>query len=358
VPGKYFVVFHYDVDEAAAERQLIDYAHGGYPGHVFQREVLTSRLCDSRGVAELAGSYQGLMKLYCDSFGDHAQIAGVPPIITRNRQRMGALHIKPLIELQAKRDGDFEWMKPPAYPKTVVDMMKEMRRQMDEYFGRTNPDVAPDIVQLQREFKVLWWLMNLREALVQVFQLIQQYMPDEMLARITNKQGQQVFRSREEIQGQFDIDLQFNPQDLDPEYLEKVGKIVKDMLLAIDRDKTIQTAPIVSALLWRLSPELADAALLDVDQANQAEALAEIKAYQEIRAGTEPELPDDGSINYQLRLQLYANMEQMNPQIYKDMAPDKLAIMQSRLQRLQVLAEQYGENPQIGREGGKRALSV
>jgi len=356
VPGKYFVVFHYDVDEAATERRLIDYAHGGYPGHAFQREVLTSRLCDSRGLAELAGSYQGLMKLYCDSFGDHAQIAGVPPIITRNRQRMGALHIRPLIELQAKRDGDFEWMKPPAYPKTVVDMMKEMRRQMDEYFGRTNPEVAPDIVQLQREFKVLWWLMNLREALTQVFQLCQQYMPDEMLARITNKQGQQVFKSREEIQGQFDIDLQFNPQDLDPEYLEKVGGIVKDMLLAIDRDKTIQTAPIVSALLWRLSPELADAALLDVDQANQAEALAEIKAYQEIRAGTEPDLPDDGSINYQLRLQLYQNMEQMNPDIYKDMAPDKLAIMQSRLQRLQVLAQQYGENVQIGREGGARAL--
>ena len=356
VPGRYCVVFHYEVDEAATERRLIDYAHGNYPGHAFQREVLTARLCDSRGLAELAGPYQGLMKIYCDSFGDHAQIAGVPPIITRNRQRMGALHIRPLIELQAKRDGDFTWMKPPEYPRTVVDMVKELRRQTDEYFGRTNPDVAPDIVQLQREFKVLWWLMNLREALVQVFQLCQQYMPDSMIQRITNKQGEPIFRSREEIQGQFDLDLQFDPRDLDPEYLQTIGTIVKDMLLAIDRDKTIQTAPIVSALLWRLSPELADAALVDVDQANQAETAAEIKAYQEIRAGTEPELPDDGSINYQLRLQLYQQMEGMNPDIYRDMAPDKLNIMQSRLQRLQVLAQQYGENVQIGRQGGKAAL--
>jgi hypothetical protein len=358
VPGKYFVVFHNDVDVAATERRLIDYAHGGYPGHEFRREVLTSRLCDSRGVAELAGTYQGLEKIYCDSFGDHAQLAGVPPIITRNRQRMGALHIKPLMELPAKRDGDFAWMTPPQYPRTVVDMVKELRRQRDEYFGRTNPEVAPDIVQLQREFKVLWWLMNLREGLVQVFQLCQQYMPDSMIQRITNRKGEPLFKSREEIQGQFDLELQFDPRDLDPEYLERVGKIVKDLLMPMDRDKTIQTAAIVSAFMWRISPDLAEAALVDVDQANQAETAAEIRAYQEIRAGSEPDLPDDGSINYALRLQLYEQMEAMNPDIYKDMAPDKLAIMQSRLRRLQALAQQFGENVEIGREGGRRALPV
>jgi len=355
VPGKYFVVFHYQVDKAAMKRQLIDYAHGGYPGHIFQREVLTSRLCDSRGLAELAGTYQGLMKVYCDSFGDHAQIAGVPPIITRNRQRMGALHIRPLLELQAKRDGDFAFMKPPEYPRTVVDMVKELRRQTDEYFGRTNPEVAPDLVQLQKEFKVFWWLMNLRQALVQVFQLCQQYMPDEMIQRITNKKGEKLFKSREDIQGQFDLDLQFDPRDLDPEYLKNLFEIITN-ILAIDHDKTMRTAPLVASVLWRLSPDLADAALVDLDQANAEETADEIKAYQQIRAGIEPDLPDDGSINYELRLQLYQNMEGMNPDIYRSMPPDQLKIFQSRLQRMQVLAQQFGENVQIGREGGARAL--
>jgi len=355
VPGKYFIVFHYQADIAAMKRQLIDYAHGGYPGHVFQREVLTSRLCDSRGIAELAGTYQGLMKVYCDSFGDHAQIAGVPPIITRNRQRMGALHIRPLLELQAKRDGDFAFMKPPEYPRTVVDMVKELRRQTDEYFGRTNPDVAPDLVQLQKEFKVLWWLINLRQGLVQVFQLCQQYMPDEMIQRITNKKGEQILKSREEIQGNFDLDLQFDPRDLDPEYLEKLFKTITN-LLAVDRDKTMRTAPLIASVLWRLSPDLADAALVDLDQANAEETADEIKAYQQIRTGIEPDLPDDGSINYELRLQLYQNMEEMNKDIYRSMPPDQLKIFQSRLQRMQVLAQQFGENVQIGREGGARAL--
>jgi hypothetical protein len=358
VPGKYYVVLHKDVEVAATGRRLIDYDHGKYPGHVFAREVLTGRVLDSRGLAELAGTYQGLLKVYCDSFGDHAQIAGVPPVITRNRQRQGALHIKPLGELQAKREGDYAWMNPPAYPRTVVDMVKELRRQVDEYFGRRNPEVAEDMVDLRREFRVLWFLINLREVLVQIMQLCQQYMPDEMVQRITNRAGEAIFRSREEIQGQYDVDLRFDPRDFDPEFLKGVGEVVKDLLLAMDRDKTIRTAPIVSNLLWRLAPDMAAESLVNVDEANQAETDEEIKAYQEIRAGREPDLPDDGSINYALRLELYRNMEGMNPDIYKDMAGDKVAILQSRLQRLETLGQQFGENVQIGREGGKRALGA
>jgi hypothetical protein len=356
VPGRYYVTFHYGAQTTATGRRLVDYAHGKYPGHVFQREILSGRLCDSRGLAELGGTYQGLLKVYVDSFGDHAQIAGVPPVITRNRQRQGVLHIKPLQELPAKRDGDYAWMSPPAYPRTVVDMVKELRRQVDEYFGRRNQETAEDLVELRREFKVLWFLINLREVLVQVWQLCQQYMSDETIQRVTNGKGEQLFRSREEIQGQYDLELRFDPRDLDPEHIKNIGGVVKDLLLAMDRDKTIQTAPIVSSLLWRLAPELAEEAVVDVGAAREAETAAEIKAYQEIRAGTEPELPDDGSINYALRLELYRNMEGMNPDIYRDMAEDKLAILQSRLQRLEALAQQYGENVQIGREGGRRAL--
>ncbi|MFA5187301.1 MAG: hypothetical protein WC551_12555 [Patescibacteria group bacterium] len=358
VPGRYYVVFHKEISMPGTERRLIDYAHGEWPGIVIERELTTNRSLDARGIAEIAGTYQGLMKVYCDSFGNHAQLAGVPPIITRNRNRMGVLHIKPLVELQAKREGDFEWMDPPTYPRTVIDMIKELRRQNDEYFGRENAEVPPDQAALQREFKVIWWLMNIREALWQIFKLCQQYMPDELLQRITNKEGIPIFRSREEIQGQYDLELVFDPRDMDPAYLETIAKIVKDLLLAMDRDKTIQTSPIVSMILWRIAPELAEASIIPVEQANQKEIEDEIKAYQKIRAGTEPELPDDGSINYQLRMQLYQNMQQMNPQIYNDMAPDKLTILQSRLQRMATLAQQFGENVEIGRQGGKTALPL
>ena len=38
------------------------------------------------------------------------------------------------------------------------------------------------------------------------------------------------------------------------------------------------------------------------------------------------------------------------------MSPDKVAILQSRIQRLQFLSKQFGENAMIGRQGGLPAL--
>jgi hypothetical protein len=356
IPGRYFVTFHKEVDVPAFEPRLLSYAHGKYAGHVFQREVLTTRLLDSRGIAEVAGPHQGLMKMFYDSFGDSAQLSGVPPILSRGRQRMGALRIGPLKEIIMKRDGDLKYMDPPKYPVTVESVIKQLQQQHNEYFGRPGENVPEGVVALQREFKILWFLMNVREALSQMFALCQQYAPDELVQRVTNKEGQPILRSNEEIQGQYDLELVFDPRDMDIEYLKVVAEIIKNLLMSMDRDQTIQSAPIVSALLWRLSPELAESALKDVDTANRDELEDEVRQYQKIRAGTEPVLPDDGSVNYSVRLQLYRDLQAANPDVFGDMAPDKYAILDSRLKRMEMLTEQYGANAEIGREGGKRAL--
>jgi len=356
IPGKYFQTFHPEVDVAAFEPRLLDYKHGKYPGHVFQREILSSRMMDSRGIAEVAGPVQGLLKMYFDSFGDHAQIAGVPPILSRGRQRMGALRIGPLKELILKRDGDVRFMDPPKYPATCEAMIKQLTQQHNEYFGRPGAEVPEGIVALQREFKILWFLQNVREALSQMFALCQQYAPDELVQRVTNREGEPILRSAEEIQGQYDLELAFDPRDMDIEYLKVVAEIIKNLLMAMDRDQTIQSAPIVSALLWRLSPELAEASVKDVDTANRDQLEDEVRQYQKIRAGTEPILPDDGSVNYAIRLQLYRDLQAANPEVFADMAPDKMAILDSRLKRMEMLVEQFGTNAEIGRQGGKTAL--
>jgi hypothetical protein len=187
-------------------------------------------------------------------------------------------------------------------------------------------------------------------------QLSQQYMPEELLARITNTQGEPVVKTAEEIQGQFDLQLSFDPQVMDPEYLAKMGGLLKDVLLAIDREKTIKTAPIVSAFLWWLLPDLAAESLQSVDQANETETLDELKKYMQIRAGVEPERSPDGSENYELRMRMYEQMQQMNPAVFEDMSEDKRAILQARLEYLSAQATQYGENVQVGQEGAARAL--
>ncbi|MDD8011870.1 MAG: hypothetical protein PHX05_00130 [Acidobacteriota bacterium] len=357
IPGRFYVVFHKDVKDPAKPPELINYVHGGYPGHVFQRETISGRMLDARGLGTLAASYQGLLKLYCDSFGDNAQLSGVPPMITRGRARMGALRLRPLGELPAKRDGDYKWLAPPQYPQTVVNMIMEIRRQVDDYFGRENKDNPPSGPQLAREFKVLWWLLNLREVLGQVFKLVQQFMPDEIIQRITNAQGQPLFAAgREEIQGQFDLELQFDPEDLDAEKMMKKGKMLKELVLAMDRSQQVDSGPIVEEFLYRLVPGVAPAAFKHRDQAVRDETQDETAKYQQIRAGMEPPLSDDGSEDYATRAAFYQQIQQANPEIFNDLPPDKAAILQSRIQRLQFLAQQYGANAQIGRQGAPPAL--
>jgi hypothetical protein len=355
IPGRYYVTMHYQVDVPAHEKRLLDYAHGNYAGHAFQREVLTSRLLDARGIPELASSDQDIVKLLQDGYGDNAQLGAVPPVITRGRKSMGALYIAPLAELQAKRDGDYKWMQPPAFPATVVKMLETKRRDINEYFGRGAVDVDPQLVEMHRQYKALWWLANMAEVYRQVLQLAQQWMPDETLQRITNQAGEPMIRSREEIQGQFDISIQFDPRYMNVEFIKELGGVLKDILLAMDRDQTILTAPVVSALMWWIAPELAQESLRSVDQANISEMEDEMKAYQQIRAGVEPPMAEDGGQNYALRLGMYRQMEEANPAIYSDMSPDKVEILKARLQHLQVMSEQFGENRQIGRQGAKRA---
>lgn len=358
IPGRYYVTLHHEVKDMAHDRRLVDYAHGKYPGHLIRREVLSARVMDSRGIPELAGPHQGLQKLLTDSFGDNAQLGGVPPIITHGRQREGALRIRPLQELQAKRDGDYKWMQPPPYSPQLPIMIKELIRQMNEYFGRSGENVPDEAVTLNKEFKVIWWLSNIREILSQIWALVQQYMPDDVLQRITNAQGEIVAHNVDEIQGQHDLELVFDSRDFDPDQLADIAKTIKDLLISMDRDKTINPSPIVASLLWRLSPDMAEMALRPVDAARQSEVNDEQAKYLQIRGGSEPELQDDGSINYQVRKDWYDQLIRANPMVFNDLAADKMAILQSRVERLGVLAEQYGENVQIGRQGGKTALPL
>lgn len=355
IPGRYFVTFHPDVKETATKKQLLNYKHGQYPGFAFQREVLNDRLLDSRGIPELSMSNQSLLKLYVDSSGDNAQLCGVPPILTRNRRGQGKLYIQPMGEIPMKRDGEVAWMNPPISSPTVPAMIQELRRQIDEYHGRSNPNIPPELVALHNEFKVMWWLEQMREVIKQIIQLIQQWMSDEEISRITDNQNEPVARTVEEIQGQYDVDITYDPRDRDPEFISTLGTVIKDILMILDRDKTIQMAPIVEALLWRLAPDLAAKALQPVAQAQKNELEEEWKSYVQIIGGVEPAMVTDGSQNYELRLSMYQSMQAANPNIFASLAEDRKAILDARIQHLTVMTEQYGANQQIGRTGTKPA---
>jgi hypothetical protein len=356
VRGKYYQTMSYFVDEFAHERRLLDYKHGEYPGVLFQREVVSKFVMDARGIPEVLGASQGLMKMCMDDFGDHEQISALPPMVTMRRGKGDQLYISRLRELQARNPNEYQWLKPPEYPRAAVDFMDRLDRQAREWGGRPGADVPPELVAMHREFKVLWWMAQVREAVRQVLSLYQQYLPEDKLARIVDSDGEPLFNALEDIRGEFDVVFSIDMRMFDPEYMANIGGIVRDVLLAIDRDKTIDPSPIVESMLYMLMPHVADKSLRPRDKALADEFQDEFDAYLKIIGGAEPELPDDGSINYEARLGMYQDMQEKNPQAFSNLPEDRQAILQSRLERMQVMAEQYGENVQIGREGGRRAL--
>lgn len=354
IPGRYLVTLCDGVTVAAHAPRLLPYLHGKYPGHLVQREVLTSRVLDSRGLPELAGPLQGPMKVLIDCCIDNGQVGSLPPVLTRGRRTQGELVIAQLAELELKRDGDVKFMQPPAYPVAAQKMFGELRRMGNEQFGRPDEELDPSLARLQQEFDVMWWLQNMREIHRQILELVQQFATDEELARITGRPGQ-VPRSREEIQGQFDAQLSWDPKDLDLEYLKMKGEIIRDVLKGMDQQQTLDTVPVVAALLHSLWPEMAEAALRPVEVANRDEAEDELRNIGKIRAGVEPPMVDDGSQNYPLRLGLYQQIEQANPAAFADLAEDKRGILEQRLKHLQQMVTQFGENQEIGRTGARRA---
>lgn len=351
IPGIYYVTWHYDLNEPAHELRLMNYKHGKLPGVMYVREYISGCLTDSRGIPEIQGAAQNQRKTLLDGGGNNALLGFTPPVLTKNRRGMGRLWIQPMQEQQLKRDGDLAWMDPPKMTQHFFDMLERLGLDRDDYFGRAHKDIPESRTALHQQFKVLLWLAHTRDALVQMMQLIQQFAPDEVIERVTDQKGLPFMRSRDEIQGLYDVELMFDPGDLDIENLETYGKIVKDIVLAMDANKTIDTTPLVSDLMYRLNPSIAPAAVRTLEEANSAELQDEARALAEIRAGVESDMPDDGSINYQLRLEWYQGMEAENEMVFADMAEDKRVLLMRRMEFLEFQMEQFGENAQTGRTG-------
>lgn len=355
IPGIYVATFNYYVNEAAHDRELLGYEHGEYPITPFTREVLTQRLWDSRGVGELVQTDQNMLKIFSDSLGAHVTLTTIPPIkVPRSRPNL-RLTIGPLKLIKEDRPGQIEFMEMPAYPVAVKEGGEIMMQRIGEYFGRIGATIPPLLTQLHQEGMVGLFLDNLRDVLVQLLQLCQQYMTDEDIARITGDDGQPIAHTREEIQGKFNITLSFDPRDLDMTYIKELAEIVATMILPMDTDNVIMHAKLVNRLLTAVSPDLAAETLQPVDAANQSEIKDEQNNFTHINAGIEPDMPTDG-VNFQLRLNVLQDIVKKNPESYQKMSPTSKKILQARIQYLTSQVQQHGENKIIGRQGGKAAL--
>jgi hypothetical protein len=354
VPGIYAVTLHHQVTEAATERAVLGYAHGEYPLTWFGREILGTRLLDSRGVPELVATQQSALKQLHDSFHDNASLSTLPNILVPRRRSKLALVIKPLGIIKEDRPGDVRYMQPPQYPGGNDKQQEAIKQFVDEYFGRISEKVPALLTQLHQSGMVMNFLLNLSDALKQMLQLCQQYLSDDELAQITGDDGIAIAHSREEIQGQFMVQLDFDPANLNMDYFKEVADLVLNLVLKADTMNVVQRDKLIQWLLSSISPSLAANTIRPVEAAQQSEIADEENNFTKIASGIEPPMVAEG-MDFATRLQVLTGIPQLNPDAVQNLSPKSREIYEARVKYLQNQVQQM-KNAQIGRQVGQPAL--
>jgi hypothetical protein len=353
IPGLYQVTFSAFAEVAATPRQLLDYPHGKSPFIWFSRETLSDRLLDSRGWPELLMTDQRFDKIFHDTIGAHAMLS-VPPLKRPRRRGQTKIVIRPLAEIQEDRPGEIEWMQPPQYPVVVDKMMETTERRVARFAGRMHETVPAMISRLHMDMSAFFFLSTLKEALFQMVSLCQAYLDEPQLQRITGANGKPVAQSREQIEGEFDLELDFSASELDIEWLVQIAEFLGKYVLPMDSLAVIQRDQLVAWLVKSVLPNLADLIVSDSGGAQQSEIKDEEMNFVKINAGIEPEMMADGQ-NFPLRLAVLENILKKNPESGQVMKPKSQEMLAARHKHLANQVQQL-KNAQIGRQVGQPAL--
>ena len=352
----HYCVLHESVREDVAVSELLPYQHGDYPFVEFARERFSRNLLESRGIPEILESQQFELKIQRDYRADRASIATLPPVrVPANRGKV-SLVFGPGAQIPERRPGEFGWMDPPPFDRGTIEIEAAIRSDIDQYFGRFSQNVPQPLTMLHQQTVVDRWLRSSKAAMAQAFALMQQYLSDLEILRVTGAMPAPFQVSREQIQGRYDLVLEFDVRDLDAEVLGKKLDVISKLAVPLDVAGVIDRAGLVQFVMNAIDPSLAQQIVRSQEVATAQEAEDEQLAYTKIAAGTEPPLPTEG-MNAQLRMQVLQGIVQANPAVQQRYNGDEIfkQMIDARLQAFAFQLQQI-QNAQIGRTGAVPAL--
>ncbi len=347
--GRFEVLWSPGIEVAATPARLVDTPWGGWPVLLFSREIAGAGALDGTGVAEKGAGLQMQGKLAIDTVSNVSMMQ-LPPIVQKGSRQAGAgePRFSPLEVIHIGAAEDIQWMRSPPVPQTTVQFLSELRLLRDEQFGLPNEKIAALVTEILQGWRVKWWLLQAAEAVRRVLAIALAHMsPDELAQFPELAAGGSVLP----------VCLKLDPRSWSIERLEKVAKIFRDILMPMDRQGSLDLPAAVRGFVLELLPEHAEL-LPEAPQEAQARELAdEQKALSLIRAGIRPEVPEGGAMDYAGRAAMYEQMQQANPAVFSDMAPDKQQLLQERIEALRFQAQQQ-QNAQIGRTGVREQVGA
>lgn len=351
VPCLYCTVFHEGVD-IPAKYEPYGYDHGQYPAHALRFEKHERPILSSRGICELAYTWEQEMKTQRDGRANRTELELRPPLFAPYQDVLRVKReFEPGIVFAERRPGNFRWMDVPPMPMGSIEIEKATMDKVDRYFGLFGLNVDPAKKQLRQQEAGDMLLKELKPVFRQVFKLMQQYLPDPTAERVAGSLERPFQVSRDEIQGEYEYSATWDARDLDPQFLkEKLGYMAQlaqmDTIGVLDKVKLIQIGA------EAIDYSLADVAVQDAQAATNKEIESEQNA-ADLIIGSGQDQPLPMGANYGLRKQvLQSKMQgiQTNPATSKIIQsnPDILQVLMKRMQFFERQLQQE-QNAQIGR---------
>ena len=355
VPGIFYTIFCPGADdELFAKHEMLDYAHNEYPFVLFRREHVARRVTESRGVSEVARTWQDEIKAQRDSVFDATSFETLPPLQVSKRLGM-ANKIGPAVQLPVTKPGDYQFLQPPARPPTTAfSVIDTVRQQADEYFGRPNEKVHAMVTQLKQQRMVNQWLRGWTEVYRQMFRLCIQYYSADELARITNANAAQALTHDGQ---QFDFVLKFNVAELDADLVKSKLEAISQIATTLDSAGRIDKVKLVEKVLRAVAPESADELLVDQASASQQMYEGVKQDIANMLLGFEATYADaSNDPSASTKMQMAQELAQSNQRVMQEMQGNEVFkdLMDRYLQNLNMAVMQQ-QNKQIGRTGVKPA---
>jgi hypothetical protein len=239
-------------------------------------------------------------------------------------------------------------MNPPAFDQGSGEIDNTIRMDVDRRFGK---DGDPT----RREAYLAWLRGGVEDVLIpaleQTLALCQQYMGPMRVSRIVGGKREVREVSREDIKGQFDLQLRI----IMPGEVEDMGKkleMIRDAVVPVDSEGLLNRAALVRVMMEYIDPRLAEELVDEEETATQREADDELQKFALLSAGVEPPMKE--GVNARLRAQVLQEVIQSNPAVQERAQQDEnfRGMLEKRLQHFQFLMQQQ-ENAVIGKIGVK-----
>lgn len=347
-------VFHGGVrkEDAVAEHGPNGYWHGQYPFVVGTQERVTRNLLDSRGVGELVLTDQLVQKTQVDLTIDGSQLSKIPPIKIHTRKKDMNLKWGPLVQHHLDKGEDYDFAQGPEHDTRTPEILNEVQKGVDMYFGRRTGHVDPAYGVEVRQDKADRFLTEAEEIFRQGLALARQFMTQEEAERVAPGWKRPMDAGGAEgVRQAYDVYFTFDVKSTDPEFVEKKLKAFNEFLVPLDKYGLLDGAEMLKDAAKLIDPVMADRYVKTPQSASQAEVEETMDDLAKIMAGIQPSMPERG-INHELRFKTLAQAVQTNPQIQKELEqkPVSLQLFQDYMKflRQQMVQEQ---NKVAGRKG-------